>query len=127
VEIRFCVSSKDARASLVQGLKVESPKIQIGILQFQAQLPTLSSFVSAPDQDGIAGILIGEVKEPQSLPNDKSLRYYCQAALATNVCGVSFGTQFFARIVPLDGHGDARVDALAAANLAHPDSETHVL
>jgi hypothetical protein len=82
--------------------------------------------VSAPDQDGIAGILIGEVKEPQSLPNDKSLRYYCQTALAANVCGVSFNAQFFARIIPLDGHGDARVDALATANLARPDPETQV-
>jgi hypothetical protein len=95
-------------------------------LQFQAQLPTFSAFVSAPYQNGIARILICEVKKPQSLPNDKSLRYDRQATLAANVCGVPFGTHLFPRIVPLDGHRHARVDTLAPANLAHPDPATHV-
>ncbi len=83
--------------------------------------------MSAPDQNGFAGILIREVKEPYFLPNGESLRYHGQAALRTDICSVSFGTLLFPRVVPLDGYRDAGIDAPAAANVTHPRLIAHVL
>jgi hypothetical protein len=83
--------------------------------------------MSAPDQNGFAGILIREVKEPYFLPNGESLRYHGQAALRTDICSVSFGTLLYPRVVPLDGYRDAGIDTPTAANVTHPRLITHVL
>src|SRR4029077_11021799 len=62
--------------------------------------PTLSAFVPAPDRNGLARILIRELKEPQLLTDGESFWYHGQAALATDLHSLPFGTQAFSSLVP---------------------------
>jgi len=101
VEIRLCVFGRNANVPHGEQLKVESPRIQIGIFSSRPS-SNLSAFVSAPDRNGLARSLIRELKEPQLLTDGESFWYHGQAGLGTDLHSLPFGTQAFSSLVSFD-------------------------
>jgi len=59
-------------------------------------------------------------------PHREPLRDYSEAALRSNIDGVTFRAQTLPRIGPLDRHRHARIEPPAAADVLQPGSKTYI-
>ena len=101
-------------------LKIQSPEIRRWFMKFNSKLPTRWPLVPSPDQDCFAGNLVDEVDDFHFLPNYKSLRDNCQAALRTNVLCEAFRAQRTSSLGPLNRHGDPGIQPPGATNMFPP-------
>jgi hypothetical protein len=92
-------------------LKVQTPEIHRSLLKLKPQFPSRPAFMSSPNQNRFASILIDEIDQQQPLPHGKTLRNHREASFRAGVHCVALCAHRAARLRPFHRHGHSRIYA----------------